>query len=80
MNKLILVATLIVPLAAAPALADDASGFVGTPETTTYITGIPREFIASAFAGHGRGTAVDPTANDRARRDAVPSSAFGSAS
>ncbi|MBN8944901.1 MAG: hypothetical protein J0H01_35690 [Rhizobiales bacterium] len=72
MKKLILAAALLAPLAvAAPALADDAAGFIETPSVTTYAPTQPREFTAR----HGRASAADQSLMNR---EAVPSSAFSS--
>ncbi|WP_163277891.1 hypothetical protein, partial [Klebsiella aerogenes] len=69
MKKFILAAALIAPLGlAAPALADDAAGFVETPAVTTYAPAQPREFTA-------RYGSVSNADQSLISREAVPSSA-----
>jgi hypothetical protein len=75
MKKLILVAALFAPLAAAPAFADEAAGFIETPAVTTYAPTQPREFTART-ATAGQLSAAERT---MIQREAVPSSAFGAA-
>jgi hypothetical protein len=75
MKKLILAAALIAPFAAAPAFADEASGFIETAAVTTYAANQPREFTARH--GHAAG-AVSAAEQSLIQREAVPSSAFGS--
>ncbi len=72
MKKLILAATLLAPFAvAAPALAQDAAGFIETPSVTTYAPTQPREFTA-------RPRRVSGADQSLINREAVPSSAFSS--
>ncbi|MBN8945258.1 MAG: hypothetical protein J0H01_37495 [Rhizobiales bacterium] len=72
MKKFILAAALLAPLGlAAPALADDAAGFVETPAVTTYAPTQPREFTA-------RYDRVSNADQSLINREAVPSSAFSS--
>ncbi|MBN8945257.1 MAG: hypothetical protein J0H01_37490 [Rhizobiales bacterium] len=72
MKHLILAATLLAPFAvAAPALAQDAAGFVETSAVSTHAPVQPREFAARLPHG-GQATGMP------VHREAVPSSAFPS--
>jgi hypothetical protein len=74
-RTLVLAAALAAPLAGS-ALAQDASGFVGTPEQAA-TTQAPREFTARRLI-EARNAVAAPAA--QADRNAVPSSAFTSSS
>jgi hypothetical protein len=74
MKKLILAAALLAPLAAAPAFADEAAGFIETPAVTTYAPHQPREFTArTTTAGQ-----LTPAERNMIQREVVPSSVSSS--